>query len=235
MLIATLKYRQRKVEELVYVLHNQPCSLLSRKACAELGRITRTPTEVSEIHSTQPDFKAEFPALCEGLGKLQAESHITLRPDAEPHCIYNPRTVPFPLLPKVKSQIVKMLRQGVVSPATITIVWCADIVPVPKPNGDVRICVDLTHLNKAVEREVDPIPSVDQSPAKLENSKVFSKLDANSGFWQIPLDEASGLLTTFVMPFGRYCFNRPPFGISSVLEIFQRTISRILCDLGVIC
>ena len=80
------------------------------------------------------------------------------------------------------------------------------------------------------------MPSVDESLAKLGNSKIFSKLDANSGFWQIPLDEESRLLTTFVTPFGRYCFNRLPFGISSAPEIFQRTLSRILEDLdGTIC
>ena len=78
--------------------------------------------------------------------------------------------------------------------------------------------------------------SVDESLAKLGNSKIFSKLDVNSGFWQIPLDEESRLLTTFVTPFGRYCFNRLPFGISSAPEIFQQTLSRILEDLdGTIC
>ena len=46
------------------------------------------------------------------------------------------------------------------------------------------------------------MPSVDESLAKLGNSKMFSKLDANSGFWQITLDEESRLLTTFVTPSG---------------------------------
>ena len=114
--------------------------------------------------------------------------------------------------------------------------WCAGIVPVLKPNGKVRICVDLTELNKAVQRKVYPMPSVDESLAKLRNSKIFSKLDANSRFWQIPLDEESRLLTIFVTPFRRYCFNRLPFGISSAPDIFQRTMSRILEGLhGTIC
>ena len=78
--------------------------------------------------------------------------------------------------------------------------------------------------------------SVDESLAMLGESRVFTKLDANSGFWQIPLDEDSKLLTTFVTPFGRFCFNRLPFGISSAPEIFQRTMSDILEGLdGVIC
>ena len=233
---ATLKYGQTSITEPVYVLHNQTCSLLSRKACVELGLIKRAEKDVEEVNSGPTDFKAEYPSLFTGLGRLKAECHITLRADAKPFCLYNPRKLPHPLLPKVKSQIDTMLEQGVISPVTAPTEWCAGIVPVLKPNGKVRICVDLTELNKAVQRDVHPMPSVDESLAKLGNSKIFSKLGANSEFWQIPLDEESRLLTTFVTPFGQYCFNRLPFGISSAPEIFQRTLSRILEDLdGTIC
>ena len=152
-------------------------------------------------------FKAEFPSLFTGLGRLKTECHITLRANAKPFCLYNPRKRPHPLLPKVKSQIETMLKQGVISPVTAPTEWCAGIVPVLKPNGKVRICIDLTKLNKAVQWEVHPMPSVNESLAKLGNSKIFSKLDANSGFWQIPLNEEFRLLATFVTPFGQYCFN----------------------------
>ena len=78
--------------------------------------------------------------------------------------------------------------------------------------------------------------SVDESLATLGECRVFTKLDANSGFWQIPVDEHSELLTTFITPFGRYYFNGLLFGISSAPEIFQRTISAILEGLDwVIC
>ena len=85
-------------------------------------------------------------------------------------------------------------------------------------------------------REVHPIPKVDETLAQLAGATVFSKLDANSGFWQIPLDEESRLLTTFITSFGRYCFNKLPFGISSAPELFQRRMSTILEGLdGVLC
>ena len=159
-----------------------------------------------------------------------------LQPDANPNCIYTLREIPHPLLPKVKQELDSMLQQGVISPVTVPTAWCSGLVPVPKPNGNVRLCVDLTQLNKAVQREIHPMPSVDESLAKLGKSRYFTKFDANSGFWQLSLDEESKLLTTFVTPFGRYCFNRLPFGISSALEIFQRTMSEILKDVdGVIC
>ena len=72
---------------------------------------------------------------------------------------------------------------------------------------------------------------MEQTLAKIAGAKVFSKLDANSGFWQIPLSEESALLTTFITPFGRYCFHRLPFGITSAPEHFQRRMSEILSDI----
>ena len=114
--------------------------------------------------------------------------------------------------------------------------WCAGMVVVPKDNGKVRICVDLTHLNRSVLRERHPLPAVEQSLAQLAGAQVFSTLDANSGFWQIPLDRDSALLTTFITPLRRYCFHCLPFGITSALEHFQRRMSDILSDLeGVVC
>ena len=80
------------------------------------------------------------------------------------------------------------------------------------------------------------LPSVDHTLAQLSNAKNFSKIDANSGFWQIELSKQSTLLTTFITPFGRFCFNRLPFGISSAPELFQKRMSFALEGLeGVIC
>ena len=77
---------------------------------------------------------------------------------------------------------------------------------------------------------------VEQSLAQLAGAQVFSTLDANSGFWQIPLERESALLTTFITPFGRYCFHHLPFGITSAPEHFQRRMSEILTGLdGVVC
>lgn len=65
---------------------------------------------------------------------------------------------------------------------------------------------------------------------------MFSKLDANSGFWQIKLSPESTRLTTFIIPFGHFCLNRLPFGITSALEHFQKRMSAILSGLeGVVC
>jgi len=52
----------------------------------------------------------------------------------------------------------------------------------------------LSHL--CVAREVHPMPKVDTTLAQLSRA-VFSKLDANSGFWQIPLVDESKTLDYF--------------------------------------
>ncbi|GFO19765.1 Pol protein [Plakobranchus ocellatus] len=152
--------------------------------------------------------------------------------------IYTPRKIPHPLKDKVKAEINRMLDDDVISPVEEPTEWCSGIVVVPKAGrSSLRICVvDLTSLNKAVLREVHPLSSVDEDLARLSGSKIFTKLDARSGFWQMPLDQQSRLLTTFLTPFGRFCMNRLPFGISSAPEIFQRRMSEILRDIdGVIC
>lgn len=70
-----------------------------------------------------------------------------------------------------------------------------------------------------------PLPKVDDTLAQLAGAKVFSKLDANSGFWQIPLAKSPRLLTT---PSGRCCFNKLPFGITSTPEHFRKRMSKTL-------
>ena len=129
-----------------------------------------------------------------------------------------------------------MEEAGVISKVTQPTQWCAGMVVVPKWSGDVLICVDLKLLNESVLREVHPIPKVDETLAQVSGASVFSKLDANSGFWQISLAEESRPLTTFITPFGTFCFNILPFGISSAPELFQRRMGRLLEGLpGVLC
>jgi hypothetical protein len=78
--------------------------------------------------------------------------------------------------------------------------------------------------------------SVDQTLALLAGATVFTKLGCYNAFLHIPLTAESQLMTTFITPFGRYCFKRVPYGISSAPEHFQKRISSILQDIeGVMC
>ena len=161
----------------------------------------------------------EFPKLFQGLGKLQRRSYsISLRNDAQSYALSTPCRVAIPLLPKVEAELTRMQELGVIEKVDQATEWCSGMVVVPKPNGKVRICVDLTKLNVSICRERHILPSVEQTLAQIGGAKVFTKLDANSGFWQVEFSEDSSLLTTFVTPFERFCFHRLPFGITSATE-----------------
>lgn len=63
---------------------------------------------------------------------------------------------------------------------------------------------------------------------QLGDAKVFSKLDATAGFHQVRLSQECQEYTTFVTPFGRYCYCRLLFGLTFAPEYFQREMARIL-------
>ena len=109
--------------------------------------------------------------------------------------------------------------------------WVHSMVNVKKPNGKLRICLDPSDLNKATKRHHHHLPTTEEILSKLSNGKVFTKLDASCGYWQIPVDAESSKLLTFNTPFGRHCFKKMPYGLHSAPEVFQGTILNILCGI----
>lgn len=113
---------------------------------------------------------------------------ICLHEDAVPYSINTARRISTPMLPKVKAELERMVKCGVIEEVTEPTDWCAPMVPVPKRTEDVKICVDLTRLNKAVRRERFILPTIDDILPRLAESRVFSLLDAACGLRQIPLE-----------------------------------------------
>jgi hypothetical protein len=88
-------------------------------------------------------------------------------------------------------------------------------------SNKIRVCIDPRDLNRAIKREHYPMKTIEEVVAGMPEAKVFSVLDATSGYWQMKLNEESSKLCTFNTPFGRYRFTRLPFGIKSAPEVFQ--------------
>ena len=196
-----LKHRRQEVQQNTFVVQHLRRNLLGRPAIEALGLVVR----VGAVFDGGTSPVQLFPQMFQGLGKLEGEYVIKLKPDSKPFAISVPTRVAVPLMGKVRAELERMERLGVIAKVEVPTDWCAGMVVVPKPNGDVSICVDLTKLNQSVCRERHPLPAVEQTLAQLAGAQVFTKLDANSGFWQIPLSADSSLLTTFLTPFGRYC------------------------------
>ena len=233
-IIAKLTRGQTEIEDKIYIVKGLQQPLVGRPAIQALNLVSQI--EVVQTNSDQERIIHNFPELFTGLGSIEGEYHIKLKPNTTPFVLTTPRRIAVPLQPKVKAELQRMEKMGVIRKVQEPTEWCSGIVVVPKSNDRVRICVDLTKLNENVCRERHILPSVEETLAQLGDAKVFSKLDANSGFWQVKLDKSSSLLTTFITPFGRYCFNRLPFGITSAPEYFQKKMAPILAGAeGVVC
>ena len=110
--------------------------------------------------------------------------------------------------------------------------WVNPVVAVPKPNGDVTLCVGMRHANEAIVRERHPIPTIDEARKDLHKGSVFSKLYFEWGYHQIDLIEESPEITTFVTHKGLSLFRnkRLMFGITSASEKYQELIQQVLQD-----
>ncbi|UYV76107.1 hypothetical protein LAZ67_13002539 [Cordylochernes scorpioides] len=231
MFISTLRNGNYDIKEKIYVIRRLSEPLLSRRACELLNLARRI-----EVVATRINPIKEFPEVFEGLGQIGNPYEIKLKPGAKPYAVRTPRRVPIPLMEKLKTRLEELEKAGIIAQVNVATEWCAPTVIAGKPNGDIRLCVDLSRLNEHVQREVHPMPVVEHMLGQLGEARFFSKLDANSGFHQIPLSPDCQHLTTFITPFGRYKYCRMPFGISLAPEYFQRVMSIILQGMdGVMC
>ena len=235
---ATMEADEKITVQDVYVIKGLHQALLGGQAMRALNLLQKTKfveTVKTCSDGAEPNKKCQSPKLFKGLGRIKNEYTIKLKSDAKPHAVYTPRKIAHPRLPKVKNELDRMEKMGVISKIKTPTEWCSDMVVVPKSNGDVRICLDPSKLNESILREAHPLHSVDYTLAKLAGSTVFSKLDCNSGFRQIPLSEESAPITTFITPWGRYHFNVLPFGITPASEHFQKQLEMILKDCEGVC
>jgi len=158
--------------EEIYVVKGLNKPLLGQPAVAELKLVQR----VAAVNHEELSPMEQFPALFEGLGKLQGNYTIQLQEGDKPFALSTPRRVAIPLLKPVKQELQRMEQLGVIAKVEQPTEWCAGMVVVPKKNSKVQICVDLTHLNQSVQRERHPLPAVDQTLAQLAGAKVFCEV-----------------------------------------------------------
>lgn len=128
------------------------------------------------------------------------------------------RPTPIHMKEEAKKLLDEYLASGIIEPVPDNepTEWCSRAHFVPKPDGRVRLVVDLRELNAVVRRPVHPFPSTRDILRSLDpTSKVFAKVDAVAGYHQVMLHEESRHYTTFLLESGRYRFCRAPMGLSS--------------------
>ena len=195
--------------------------VLGLKACLQLELIKMILSIDSTTPMTRDSVIREYSQLFTGLGELEGEVTLHLKPDATP-VVHPARRVPHAIRGRLKEELDKMESTGVIEKVTTPTDWVNSLVVVEKPNGKLRICLDPKDLNAAIKRPHYPMPTLDDAVSKMAGARYFTKLDAKSGYWQMKLSKDSSYLTTFNTPFGRYRFLRLPFGIVSAQDDFQR-------------
>ena len=222
-------------EATFYVVEVDGPVILGLPTCEALGLITINCTRVKVDQITQSvatvdDLKCRYPDQFDAIGRFKEPAKILLKPDAEPH-INRPRKSNVNLLPKIKEGLKEMEETGVIRKVTKHTDWCSSLVYSTKKDGSLRICLDPKFLNNAIKRCPHKMPTLEEVNPKFAGAKIFSKLDAKAGYWSVPLEEKSQLLTTFRTPFGRYCFRRLPFGLNISQDIFQQRMDEFLENL----
>jgi hypothetical protein len=105
--------------------------------------------------------------------------------------------------------------------------WLANPMLVKKKGGKWRMCVDYTGLNKACPKVPYPLPHIDQIVDSTAGCKTLSFLDAYSGYHQIKMKESDQLATSFITPFGMYCYTTMPFGLRNAGATYQRCMNHV--------
>lgn len=220
-------------QETFYVAEGSSGSILSWMTSQKLNLIKAVNTvgqPPADLPPNAPDFLKDFPSLTNGMGKYKGESvriHVdeSIKPVAQPH-----RRIPFHVRKQVEEKLRQLESDDIIERADGPTPWVSPIVVVPKPQkpNEIRICVDMRSLNKAIIRERHIIPTIDDVLSDLNGCKVFSKIDLNQGYHQIPLHSDSRPLTTFSTHVGLFRYKRLNFGLSCAAEIFQKKVSNAI-------
>ena len=97
----------------------------------------------------------------------------------------------------IKEEVKKQLDTGFLEVAKYP-QWVANIVPVPKKDGKVRMCVDYWDLNRASPKDNFPLPHIDTLVDNTAKHSLFSFMDGFLGYNQIRMAPEDIENTTFL-------------------------------------
>ena len=159
------------------------------------------------------------------LGEFSAVEHTIETGQAAP-IKQKMRRTPIHFVGEEKKHLDQMLKAGVIQPSSSE--WAAPPVLVRKKDGNVRWCIDYRRLNKVTKKDVFPLPLIEDCMDALQGNEWFSKLDANSAYWQIPLESSAREKTAFITKDGLFEFVRMPFGLCNSPATYSRAMGKIL-------
>jgi hypothetical protein len=122
----------------------------------------------------------------------------------------------------------ELLEQGVVRPSKSP--YASPAFLIPKNSGGSRLVVDYRKVNSKILFDSYPLPTFDQALEQFHGAVVFTVLDLNSAYFQIPLSPRSRHVAAFCTPFGLFEFNKLPMGISVGSQRLNRVVDELFTD-----
>jgi hypothetical protein len=119
-----------------------------------------------------------------------------------------------------------MLKAGLIEPATSE--WESPVVLITKKDGSIRLCVEYRKINALTLKDSYALPRMDECLDSLGDAIVFSTLDCNSRYWQIPIEKKDRDKTAFITHCGVNRFIRMPISLWNAPATFQRALDMIL-------
>ena len=193
---------------------------------------TLTPEETQTLTDLLKEFEDVFAWSHKdmpGIDPEIVEHRIPLLPDAKPVKQKFRRMRPDWAL-KIKEQVTKQFDAGFLM-VTEYSQWVANIVPVPKKDGKIRVCVDFRDLNKASPKDDFPLPHIDTLVDNTARQALLSFMDGFSGYNQILMAPEDREKTTFTTEWGTYCYRVMPFGLKNAGSTYQRAVTTLLHDM----
>jgi hypothetical protein len=126
-----------------------------------------------------------------------------------------------------KAEVHRLLEARFIEPIAYP-TWLANVVMVQKKSGKWRMCKYFTSLNKACPKDNFPLRQIDKIVDSTAGCEVMSLLDCFSGYHQIYMKEEGKASTSFITPFGTYCFVRMPAGLKNARSTFFRLTKKVL-------
>lgn len=190
-----------------------------------IGRVTGYALGIlkigSDVNAIGDSSNNEALGTIEGvIVEIPIKEHV--KPVIQPY-----RRVPVALERIVDQKVAELLSQDIIEEVHQPSKWISPVVLAPQKN-DYRFCVDMRRANQAIEREIHPLPTIDEFCIGLAGSKWFSKLDVKQAFHQISISERSREITTFMTRKGLFRYKRLMFGVTCAPELFQKIMEQIL-------